>query len=393
MSKRNLKHMLRTSVPNPPAIFQNTMRDTLAGIAQAESPKENQSMKNIMSKRRILVYVIIAALLIASVAVAAALLNNNVFINTMGTTPENAESITHYNLADEIIGDAEVKVTEAAYDGLSLFISYSIRDLNATEPMGDYDEQCDMRLLTDEDYQAIYALGVGWWVDHIWIDGKSVDMPGMSGGNDVGTDTPGEILYSMQYRLDQEDVYLDGDVQISLPIGECQSLDSLVIDRENDQVALPDKGMVTFTLDCSTRDRITELTPNAETVGERWSAKVSDVVFTPIQTYVTLDWSVDAGVMQAYIDENGEGYADEDGNIYWPFDGVDAVGIEVQSLQPVDQNGTPVFESWDGFYGNQGIGASQAWFTFPYAETLPDPLYLAPTIDGEIDMSYAILVR
>jgi len=219
----------------------------------------------------------------------------------------------------------------------------------------------------------------------------------MSGGMDVATETPGEILYSLQYRLDQEDVYLEGkNVQISLPIGEWQSLDSLVIDRENDQVELPDKGMVTFTLDCSARDQVVEYTPEWETTGERWSAKVSTAIFTPIQTYITVDWAVDEDVMAAYIAENGEGYADEDGNIFWPFDGVDAVGVEVQSLQPVDKNGVPVFEALDsmeGFYGTQGIGANIAYFTFPYSETLPDELYLAPTIDGEIDMSYAVRIR
>ena len=393
MSKRKLKQSLQSCVPNPPAVFSSAMRDTLAGIAQSEVQKENPPMKKLITKRRMLVYVIVAALLIASVAVAAVLLHNNVFTYTMGTTPENAESITYYNLADEIIGDAEVKVTQAAYDGMSLFISYSIRDLNATEPLGEYDKQCDMRLLTEEDYQQIYALNVGWWADHIWIDGKSVDMPSMSGGIDVGTDTPGEILYSMQYRLDQEDIYLDGDVQISMPIGEKQSLDSLVIDRENDQVALPDKGIITFTLDCSTRNQIIELTPNIETVGERWSASVSDVIFTPIQTYVTVDWSVNPDVMQAYIDANGDGFRDEDGTLYWLYTGVDAVGDEVQSLELVDKTGTPVFDSWDGFYGNQGVGPEQAWFTFPYSDNLPEELYLAPVIDGIVDMSYAIRVR
>lgn len=393
MNNRHLKHTLNTSVPNPPAVFSQAMQDTLSGIVQAEAKKENQSMNKIITKRRMMVPIIICALLIASVALAAVLLNNNVFYNTIGTTPENAESITHYDLADEVIGNAEVKVTEAAYDGMSLFISYSIRDLTATEPMGIYDEDCDMRLLTEEDCEQIDALDAGWWVDNIWVDGKAVNMPSMSGGIDVGTDTPGEVLYSIQYRLDQEDVYLNGDVQISLPIGERQSLDSLTTDPETGDTALPDKGIITFTLDCSTRDLITELTPNIETVGERWSAKVSDVVFTPILTYITVDWSVDPDVMQAYIDANGDGFYGEDGTLYWAYDGVDAVGSEIQSLQLVDENGTPVFTSWDGAYGNQGVGPEQAWFTFPYSESLPDTLYLAPDFSGEIDMSYAIRVR
>ena len=394
MNRRQFKHTLRTSVPNPPAAFSQTMQVTLSGIVQDEAQKGKQPARAIRAKHRVAVYVIVAALLVASVAIAAVLLQSNVFNYTMGTTPENANSITQYDLADVTIGSAEIKVTEAAYDGISLFITYSIRDLTATEPFGFYDTSIAMRLLTEEDYQRIAAMDVGWWMDQIWIDGQSVDMPSMSGGIDVGTDTPGEVLYSTQYRLDQEDLYLDGKaVQIALPIGEKQPRDSLVIDREKDQIALPEKGMVTFTLDCSIRDQITELTPEWTMHGARWSARASQVIITPIQTYITVDWSVDPDLMQAYIDEYGEGYADEDGNIYWPYNGVDVVGFEVQSLRLVNRDGVPVFDSWEGFYGNQGIGPDQAWFTFPYTDSLPAELYLAPTISGRIDMAYAIRIR
>lgn len=393
MNKRNLKHKLLTCVPNPPKAFSQAMRDTLADIVQTETQIETRPKQHARTKRRTAVYVVIAALLITSVAIAAVLLQNNVFFNTMGTTPENAESIIHYDLADEIIGDTEVKVTEAAYDGMSLFISYSIRDLNAVEPIGVDNDPSGFRLLIEDDCNHMDSLNAGWWVDQIWLDGQSVNMPSMSGGFDFGTGVPGEVLYSMQYRLDQEDIYLQGTVEVALPIGEKQPLDSLVIDREHDQVALPDKGLITFALDCSARDGITELKPNLETQGPRWSARVSDAVFTPIQTYITVDWAVDPGVMQAYIDANGEGYADEKGNIYWYYDGVDAVGMEVQTLQPVDKDGVAVFESWEGFYGNQGVGSQQAWFTFPYTETLPEELYLAPTMNGKIDMEYAVRIR
>ena len=393
MNHRDLKRKLQACVPNPPDVFTRAMRDTLAGIADNNAQSAAPPQKHARTKRRTAVYVAVAAVLIASAAIAAVLLQNNVFYNTMGATPENAEFVIYYSLADEIIGDVEVKVTEAAYDGMTLFISYTVRDLNAAEPMGVDDDPSGIRLLTQDDCSHMDALGVGWWADNIWIDGQSVDMPSMSGGLDAGTGVPGEILYSMQYRLDQEDRYLDGQVEIALPIGERQPLDTLVIDQENGRVTLPDKGIVTFTLDCSARGQIIELTPNLETRGPRWSAKVSQAVFTPIQTYITVDWSVDPGVMQAYIDANGEGYADDEGNICWYYDGMDAVGTEVQTLQPVDKNGVPVFDAWEGFYGNQGVGAHQAWFTFPYTESLPEELYLAPTLNGKIDMAYAIRIQ
>ena len=394
MKKRMIRANLQTYVPNPPELFTNAMRETLSAIAQAEPQPETNAVRKHISKRRVLVYIVAAALLVASVAIAATLLGGSMFDHTMGTTPENAAAITQTDLAYEKIGDAEIKVLEAAYDGISLFVSYSIRDLNAQSPMGVADDPSGMRLLTQEDMDAIAKLNVGWWVDTIWIDGQPVGMPSMSGGLDVGTETPGEIVYSMLYRLDQENVFLNGDaVEIALPIGQRQTLDSLVTDPDSGQTVLPEKGMVRFTLDCSVRDRIAELTPNLETVTPRWRARVSSAVFTPIQTYITVDWEVDPGVMETYIEQNGEGFKDEKGVLYWKFDGVDAAGMDIQSLQLVDGNGVPVFETMEGFYGNQGVGPKQAWFTFPYSETLPDQLYLAPTEDGTIRMDYAIRIR
>ncbi len=394
MKKHTIRAKLQTSVPNPPASFTNAMRETLAAIAQEEPRQEAAAARNRISKRRALVYIVAAVLLVASVAIAATLLTGGMFDRTMGVTPENAASITQTDLQYARIGDAEIRVLEAAYDGISLFVSYSIRDLKADKPMGVDDDPSGLRLLTEEDMEAASRLNVGWWVDTIWIDGQPVGMPSMSGGLDVGTETPGEIVYSMLYRLDQENVYLSGNaVEIALPIGERQSLDTLMTDPDSGQTLLPEKGMITFTLDCSIRDQVTELTPNLETVTPRWRARVSSAVFTPIQTYITVDWEVDPGVMDTYIEQNGEGYKDEKGVLLWKYDGVDAVGMELQSLQLVDENGKPVFDAMEGYYGNQGIGPKQAWFTFPYRETLPDALYLAPSEDGKIQMDNAIRIR
>ena len=94
-------------------------------------------------------------------------------------------------------------------------------------------------------------------------------------------------------RLDQVDLYLNGkNVEIALPIGERQPLESLAVTREPYSVAKPDKGMVTFRLDCSSREQVAVTTPNIPTEGPRWSAKVSRAVYSPIQMYVTLDWQV-----------------------------------------------------------------------------------------------------
>ena len=243
MKKRIPNQTFPRSTPNPPEVFSRAMRETLQGIVQAESAKGESTHEETANKAQ--------DIDICHRRCAAGLRRrhrsraadgNRVRLH-IGVTPENAASMIQYDLADETIGDTEVKVTQAAYDGMSLFVAFSMRDLNAAEPFGIYDEASGMRFLTESDYEYIEGLGVGWWVDHIWIDGQPIDMPAMSSVMDVATDTPGEVLYSMLFRLDQEEVYLSGkSVEISMPIGERQSLDTLVKDAENGQIALPDKG-------------------------------------------------------------------------------------------------------------------------------------------------------
>ena len=36
---------------------------------------------------------------------------------------------------------------------------------------------------------------------------------------------------------------------------------------------------------------------------------------------------------------------------------------------------------------------TQAWYTFPYAESYPDAMYLAPIMDGELDLAQAVRIK
>lgn len=392
MKKYEFRDALEAAVPEASADFGYAVRQTIAELARNEVGSETPlPMKPTVNKRRVLTVVLAAALLVAAVATAATLLSRNVFDVTMGDMPTNASALTQYNLAKETIGDAEITVKEAAYDGMTLYLVYSIRDTTATEQFGAVDKDTDERRLRQEDYERIEKLGVGWWWDNLWIDGKSVSMPNMSGGDDLPGEDPGEILYYMQYRLDQENMFLDGkDVEIALPVGERQTADSLI--RTEDGLAKPEKGMVAFRMDCSSRDQVTTETPNILKEGPRWSAKVSKVVYSPIQMYVTLDWAVKPEVLEAFIAENSDGYYENDVKL-WDYDGLEICGGEIMSLKLVDKDGKPVFETTSGFYGCKGAGNDQAWYTFPYAEKYPDIMYLAPESDGELDMTQAIRVK
>lgn len=394
MKKYEFYEELEAAIPEASPLFGRAVRDTLAGLARDElKMEESVPEKPVLHKRPTLAFVLAAILLIAAVATAATLLSRNVFDVTMGDTPSNANSLTQYDLVTEVIGNAEITVKEAAYDGMSLYIVYSIRDTTATERFGEMDEELGIRYLRQEDYERIAELNVGWWWDNLWIDGQMVNMPNMSGGEELPGEENGEILYYMQYRLDQENLYLTGThVEIAMPIGERQEYESLVTNEETGALEKPEKGLVTFHLDCSSREQVHAEEPNIPMEGPNWSAKVSQVVYSPIQMYVTLDWEVKPEVLAAYIAENGDGYY-EKGIKYWDYGALDVCGSEIMSMQLVDESGKPVFETMRGFYGCGGAGETQAWYTFPYAEKYPDSMYLAPDMGGGPDMAQAVRVK
>ena len=393
MKKREFVERLDAMLPQTPPCFHHALLQTLEEIAAEEKEGEEIIMTPVRKKSYTLAIVLAVVLLLAAVATAATLLRHNVFEVTMGDVPSKGGEMIQYDLAEETVGNFEIKIREAAYDGMSLYIAYSIRDLTAEEPMGVAEAEDGIRYLSVEDAEKMADWNVGWWWDNIWIDGEAIDMPSMSGGEETGSDTPGELLSYQQYRLDQEGVFLTGDhVEIALPIGERQTIDAIVRDPESGQVLLPEMGMVTFYLDCSSRDEVVTATPNEVTHGEQWDAQVSSVVYSPIQMYITLDWNVHEDAMEAYIAENGDGYY-IDGEKMWDYNGLDVCGGVIMSLELVKKDGTPVFASMRGYYGCGGCGPEEAWFTFPYLEEYPEEMFLAPVGENGADMTQAIRVR
>ena len=87
----------------------------------------------------------------------------------------------------------------------------------------------------------------------------------------------------------------------------------------------------------------------------------------------------------------------KDYNIYgWEADKAIEIRMDVfsdylMSLELVDGKGDVVFP---GFYGQNGYGNDSAEYLYPYLETIPDELYLAPiNDDGKGDLSQAVLVK
>jgi len=386
---------LNGSFTHVPKGFDMAMRRSFAQIHRQEG---QSAAPGRYARRLSFGTVALIILLVAAIAVAATLLTHNVFDITMGATPKNAAGITKYDLAKQSFEHCDIEVKEAAYDGMSLYIVYSVRDRGATELLGEVDE-AGIRRPSSEGMAAMEAVmaedNIGWWWDNLWIDGDSVNMPAMSGGDTIAGEEPGELLFYMMYRLDQEKLYLSGtDVEIAMPIGEKQPSESLVQNAETGKIEKPGAGLVTFHLDCSIRADVTTTTPNAEVDLPDMTAKVSEVVYSPIQMYVTVDAQAKQSAMDAYIAENGEGCVDEQGRTQWKYDGLDIIEPWVSNLRLVDGQGKPVFDSMDGFYGYQGASANQAWYTFPYMENYPDEMWLAPMDEnGVADMAQALQVK
>ena len=392
MNKNKYNAMLKAAVPKASPQFSTAVRSTLAKLSDADTEKE-KSMKPKITKRRTATFVLAAVLIVAVVAAAATLFTQNLFDVTMGDTPENAASLTRYNLADETIGNAKITVKEAAYDGMSLYILCAVRDLTADQPLGTEDTFTGDRYLTQEDYDRIDALGVKLWLDGLWIDGQDVPMPSMSITQELPGAENGELYYYYMLRLDQENIVLNGkNVEITLPIGQPQDYESLTYDEQTGKLLPPEAGLISFHMDCSDRDQVTVTQPDILTEGVNWSAKASQVVYSPLRLYVTLDWEIKPEVLEAYIAENGDGYY-ENGVKYWDYDALEVCGSEFMEMRLVNADGTPVFEAFNGFYSCGSVSNTQAWFTFPYADAYPDTMYLAPTTEEGIDMAQAIQIK
>lgn len=353
--------------------------------------REGKKMKKKLSAAFVLTMTLV---LVATVALAATLLSQDVFKMTMGHTPDNAKALTQYDLGTFKVGDAEITIKEAAYDGMSLYVAYSVRDTKAAELVGKaYDEYGDgIRYPDDADWERYYKLGIRNWADTIWVDGVETGMPQGTTGNQIGGEQPGEIIFYNQYRLDSIDMYLTGkNVEITLPLGAKPENQAEYYDKEKGAYIIPKTGVISFTMDCSSRDQVVTETPNAEMKGKDWDAKITKAVYSPIQMYVTVDWSLHKDVFDAFIAKNGTAHI-EDGVKYWDYTAMD-VCDDVSSLVLVDGDGKKVFESFDGYYGCEGFGSEQAWYTFPYLEKYPETMYLAPERDGVVDMTYAIPLR
>lgn len=303
-----------------------------------------------------------------------------------------ASAYIAHDLAEVETNGYRVRVEEAVYDGMTLYVRYSIRDMSCDHLLGETNVDTGRRMLNEQEITAFDHAPVGWWTDNLWINGQNVDMPGLSGGETWAGDENGEIVVSEMYRLDQVGVFLSGDVQIDLPIGEKQHYDyemwqSML--KEDGTFRKPDAGLVSFTLNCDA-----PVTHYAD--GERvilpdgTAAWVESADDTPVKLYVTVRFEISDAQREAFRAENGEGYVFPDGTVM-PFDDVDMVGSWVYGLTLVDADGKPLRASLGYGEGNWGVGSGVADYVFSHEDAYPEQVYLAPqTGEDSADMAWAI---
>ena len=416
MNSREFKEKLTSVTPDIPEHFHLRTERTLENIVLQEAQMKESTRKAIRTAGRYSTRTVIlaAALAVMVCAVALAATQWHVFDSLsfmLGTTPPPAaDSLMQRNLYQDTVNHVEITVREAGYDGRTLLLEYSYRMLDVDTPYGVtagelFGEDLPEGLTADMYVEALkgdaqsdlQAHQVGWWIDNFWINGKAVDMPNNSGAVVTGSGVPGEIIHTEYWRLDNEGFSLNGPVQISLPIGERQNLADYSKKNHPEKydadgsLKLPEKGIVTFTYDAKDiLSQVNIIHPEEEKVLPDVTAKVSEAAFSPLMTYITLDLKVNPDALAAFIAENGEGAKNEAGDVMWPYGGMDVFQDWVCSLELVDGQGKLVFP---GHAGQNGYGNEWAEFLYPYLETIPSELYLAPIEGGVADMTQAIVVK
>ena len=394
MRKRDYAQEIDRGIPVTPRNFKLAIQQTLDDIVAENPVREPGERKTVTHKRRALAFALVLIVLIATVAVAATqwhIFDTLSFLT--GVSPQNADQVMQGNLAKTTVNGVEITIQEAGYDGKTLFIQYTyrIKDVDRTlgEASGDGVYMEDLQLLAD--------YNVGWWIDHLWIDGKCVDMPNNSGSVTIGSEVSGEIVQAEYWRLDNEGISLSGKVEIALPIGERQPLENYQLQKhpemygEDGNLLLPEKGMVSFTLDTtSSLSGVRTEHPNVPVKGDNVIAQCSEVYYSPLMTYITLQLEGDQDAVAAYKAENGEGFYGSDGSLLWEYGGMEVFDVWISSLALVDGAGTVLFPDQSAM---NGYGNEWAEFVYPHIETVPEELYMAPVYNGAADLTQAIKIK
>ena len=141
MKQETFRRELSDLTPDVPEVFHQRVEAFLQEkvnqeVNMKESAKRALYMGGHFSSRA-LIFALVAVLMLGSVAFAATqwgIFDSLGFM--LGDQPVSSDAQMQKILHKETINDVEITIHEAAYDGRTLFIQYSYRMLDETEPFG-----------------------------------------------------------------------------------------------------------------------------------------------------------------------------------------------------------------------------------------------------------------
>ena len=174
------------------------------------------NMLNLFKLTPLVLVALGAELLLASAAVAAyhwRLFDAVWFFNT----PPASEGVARQShLFKGTVNGVEVTVNEAVYDGRTLYLMWTYRLPDVDVPLGVAEDGTLSLGISEEIWQLLQAYDMRLWTERIWFDGREADMTTAgSGGMTTGTAEPGVIEEYYYLRLDKDDVFLDGKVEVN----------------------------------------------------------------------------------------------------------------------------------------------------------------------------------
>lgn len=166
---------------------------------------------------------------------------------------------------------------------------------------------------------------------------------------------------------------------VALPIGKQPSIEyrQALYNKKSRRYALPDKGVVTFSLDA----------------GDTLSQGDRGCLHSPLMTFITLSLDPNAESIAAYRAEHGEGVYGEDQTLLWAYGSIEVYDDWLASLELVDDTCSRM--SPEHSYGCNGYSETWAEYTYPYMNLadLPGELWLAPMEGDTANMTTAVCVK
>lgn len=297
-----------------------------------------------------------------------------------------ASGLIQTDVAGVTVGDAVVTIKEAAYDGVTAYILYTLKDTKTNEQLGTLDSSSGRYLMNVDLYTYFADKKIGWWHDGIKVNGKEYAMP-LTGGQYYGSAEPGLQEYYLNIRLDQAGIGYGEAETLGLPISNPDGEDG---------------GYLTVKLDASIKDKLTVARQDINvSLGDTVATQV-ETVFSPIKVYVNVKLSPDAaavkeqlGVEQNEVDKEADERDDFDGfTVDEAFAAVSVNSRWADHVVVADKDGKPIEGMMQGFSGSAATGADMVMFEFAAPDAYPDEMYLAATDENGVpDMTMAIRIR